>query len=819
MSQRRKSVGVFTTDRALVIQTWDPWLSEATGIAESTACGTPLAELYPELLERGLLSRLRRVADEGNVEVLAPAFHQYLLPCAPLDASSPFKRMRQHVTLAPLRTGTSIDGVVVTIEDVTSRLQREQDLAVQLESHDEEVRLKAAQALATAGGTSALSDALADRSWRVRRAAADSLARTSGTQAVDTLIEAIRERHQDPAVLNSALTALARSRQDVVGAVVSLLSLDDAAVRTYAALALGLLEDSRAVPPLLDLLSDADTNVRYHAIEALGRIGDPSAAGPLVEIAESRDFFLSFAALDALALIGESFVASRLLPLLDDDVLRAPAALTIGAIAGEEIAGALAPLLSPKFPDPIVIAKALVAIDARLNRGGTGQSGVGDRVRMHAPQETAGMFVQRLVALGDVEAEAVAVVLAWLQADGIEDALASLLERDGTRQRASLLLAQRGVAAVDALLRALRQGDAAVQQACAVALGRIGDSRALPDLMHLLGGEPEVAIAAAGALAALGDRGAFERLLSQLGHPHAMVRQAAVSALNSIGHRDTEWAVASRLTDPDPRVRESAARISGYFGFRSALGPLLALAHDPDESVRRAAVEHLANYDDEEAARTIHAAVENDPAVSVRSAAIRALGQVETPGAIEALTKACDDANLWIRYFAVRTLARRGEVDEQTPQVMIRLAMSDPMPPVRIAALDAIADLKEHRAATAIATLADDSETEVACAAVATLGRIGGAEQEALLLGLLDRGQHELIAAALDAVGRLKVRPAVPRLRALARESDDWELRVRAVQALADIGGDDATSALLDLSRVGRLRRPVNAALRAVGAA
>src|SRR5688572_31266323 len=56
----------------------DPWLSQATGIAESTACGTPLAELYPELLERGLLSRLRRVADDGNVEVLAPAFHQYL---------------------------------------------------------------------------------------------------------------------------------------------------------------------------------------------------------------------------------------------------------------------------------------------------------------------------------------------------------------------------------------------------------------------------------------------------------------------------------------------------------------------------------------------------------------------------------------------------------------------------------------------------------------------------------------------------------------------------------------------------------------------
>ena len=819
MSQKRKSVGVFTTDRALVVQTWDPWLSQATGIAESTACGTPLAELYPELLERGLLSRLRRVADEGNVEVLAPAFHQYLLPCAPLDPASPFKRMRQHVTLAPLRSGSAIDGVVVTIEDVTSRLQREQELALQLESHDEEVRLRAAQAMASAESSSVLTDALADRSWRVRRAAADTLARASGTQAVDTLIEAIRERHQDAAVLNSALTALARSRQDVVGAVVNLLSTDDAAVRTYAALALGLLEDSRGVQPLLELLKDSDVNVRYHAIEALGRIADPAAADALAAVAESRDFFLAFAALDALALIAEPAVVPRLLPLLHDDALREPAAATIGTIGSEAIVPDLARLLSPRFPDPVAVAKALATIDLRLTRADTGGTGVPEVVRQHTPPEAVGMFIQRLASLGDSEAEAVAVVLGWLGGDGVDDALAALLERDAIRPRVSVILSQRGAGAVDALLRVLRRGDEGVQQACAVALGRIGSTRAIPDLVHLLEGEPEVAIAAAGALGALGDRAAFERLLGKLGHPQAMVRQAAVSAINSIGHRDTEWAVASRLTDPDPRVRESAARISGYFGFRSALAPMLALARDEDESVRRAAVEHLANFDDERATEVILDAMQNDRAVSVRSAAIRALGQVESGHAGQALLRACGDSNLWVRYFAVRTLSRRGEIDRETVQMMLDLAARDPMPPVRIAALDAIADTEDPVAAPAVAAITADPESEVARAAIGTLGRIGSEGDGKVLIDLLEHGERERVAAALEAIGRMRLRDAALRVAGVAQESDDIELRVRAVQTLADIGGDAAMAALVQLSRVGRLRRTVNAALRSAGAA
>jgi HEAT repeat protein len=67
--------------------------------------------------------------------------------------------------------------VIVTIEDVTGRLDREHALAAALASPDEGVRLRAAEALAReAESPAALMTALGDESWRVRRVAADGLA-------------------------------------------------------------------------------------------------------------------------------------------------------------------------------------------------------------------------------------------------------------------------------------------------------------------------------------------------------------------------------------------------------------------------------------------------------------------------------------------------------------------------------------------------------------------------------------------------------------------------------------------------------------------
>src|SRR5688500_560010 len=103
-----KYVGVITTDADLVVRGWDQWLVEATGLTENQVIAKPLLELFPEIEERGISARLKRVLADGVVEVLAPAFHQYLIRCSAHGALPHFDVMQQHVSISPLRDASGI---------------------------------------------------------------------------------------------------------------------------------------------------------------------------------------------------------------------------------------------------------------------------------------------------------------------------------------------------------------------------------------------------------------------------------------------------------------------------------------------------------------------------------------------------------------------------------------------------------------------------------------------------------------------------------------------------------------------------------------
>src|SRR5215211_2637249 len=116
MSFIEHAAGIFTTDANLTIRSWDAWLVKATGIPMDVARGQSLVALFPDLEARGMVARFGRVLANGVVEVLAPAFHRYLISCEPVEPSKHFDRMQQRVTIAPLRENESIVGIIVTIE-------------------------------------------------------------------------------------------------------------------------------------------------------------------------------------------------------------------------------------------------------------------------------------------------------------------------------------------------------------------------------------------------------------------------------------------------------------------------------------------------------------------------------------------------------------------------------------------------------------------------------------------------------------------------------------------------------------------------------
>jgi HEAT repeat protein len=765
------SMGVFTTGADLRIRTWDAWLAEVTGITAEAAYGQHVSQIIPDLAERRLLARFERVVTEGVVEVLAPTFHQFLIPTPPRAPSRRFSQMQQSVTIAPLRSDSDIVGVIVKIEDVTARIDRERDLAEQLASPDEKVRLQAVRALSMEwddplySSGEPLLGAIGDASWRVRRAAVDSLANRNNSQMVSDLLQALRQEHHNLSVLNSALQVLTLTELDVVVPLMDCLLDPDKDLRIYAALALGDQQDSRAVPALIKAMADEDVNVRYHAIDALGRLRAAEAVPHLVQIAEIENFFLAFPALDALRAIGDRTAAPAILPLLQNQILQQPALEALGELGDVDVVAPLARLLneSGEGAPAMAVVESLVAIHDRYER----QYGEGDHVAELAGRNISGAGAQRVIdALANATEErtlrALVIVLGWLEGQEAEIALAQQLSRRATRKEVSAALVRHGQRTTRLLIEQLAAPDVEVREAAVMILGQVGDPAAVPALVDLLVQDDELTITTAGALAKIGDRRASNALLDLLGHPSAAVRQAVISAINSLGHPDMARQTIALIQDPDPRVRESAVKIAGYFGYPECADLLLAAATtDDDENVRRAAVEHLPYVEDGRVVATIRRALQHE-SPAVRAAAAHAYGALEDEEAGTYLLQALQDEDAWVRYFALRSIGR------------LELA----------GALEIVAQLVE-----------DDPAGQVRSAAIETVGRIDGERSVAILEPLANSADSDKAAIALRALGSVHHPSALPPLLAALRHPDRARA-IEAIRALGEHGGEGVAAAL-----------------------
>ena len=723
MISTQPSIGVFTTDTDLVIQLWDAALARLTSISEESALGQPVTTLLPDLEQRGLLQRFHRSLREGVVEVLAPAFHHYLIPCAPVILSKHFDNMQQRATIAPLRDGDSIAGLIITIEDVTERLERERELTARLTEGDESTRLNAAETLGADSSydTTPLLDALSDESWRVRRAAVQGVSQRAAPEAIAALLHSVVENHQNPSLLNSALQVLASSDVDTLSPLLQLLQGTDADLRMQAALALGEQREARAIGPLINALKDDDANVRYHAIEALGKLKAGDAVDALADIAASRDFFLAFPALDALAKIGDSRVAPRVVALLEDDLLRDPAINLLGQLGDETAVAPLTALLNTAEAPTDLIAEALAALSDRYEQ----QYGEGSHIADLTNREISPTGVQNLLdALetpGKENLRPLALVLGWLKRSGVERALTRLMGRDDLRDEIIEALVRHGSATFDLLMSQLEAEDLEVRRSAVVALGRIADRRATPALVNALHDE-SLSIEAANALAQIGDPKSLDGLLSLIGNDDASTRQAAVNALNSLATPNMSKRIIPLLHDPDPNVRESAVKIAGYFGYSESAGELLKLSRDPVERVRTAAIEHLPFVEDDRAFDVLINAIKEETP-TVRAAAARALGNVDAPETVDHLIQALADDDVWVRYFSARALGRRRS--EESIAALERVIAEEKFNHVRIAALDSLGQIGGHRIAGIAAGLVRDDDPDVARAAQATLDKTG----------------------------------------------------------------------------------------------
>lgn len=283
-----------------------------------------------------------------------------------------------------------------------------------------------------------------------------------------------------------------------------------------------------------------------------------------------------------------------------------------------------------------------------------------------------------LATLGDIATRAgypSQLVRGWARDRVFRAALVEFLTFLTGAERDNLLKAAHELEIVEHYRRQLRTGRRRrTRVAAAEALGDLGDSAAIPELLDSIADRiPEVRVQSAHALAAIADpltvaplldaliaeeeRWVAERLadalrrfdkaavvetslrLEELGHqlepPSWTV--LGVRVLGAIGDIHAERALLHCLLSPSRLLRESAATSLGRAGSPRAVRPLIGACHDPAPRVRVAAITSLGLHLDPAALETAEEML-HDADRDVRRAAGQALTKI--PGGEDTLVEA-----------------------------------------------------------------------------------------------------------------------------------------------------------------------------------
>jgi HEAT repeat protein len=620
---------------------------------------------------------------------------------------------------------------------------------------DEEVRRLAVERLSmlpVAESVPPLVDSLGDPSWRVRKAAVERLTALEDVSGpVRALVHALADG-ENPGRRNAALEALTRFGAAAVPVLVEASHDADVDVRKQAVDALASIGAPAAAQRLAELLGDADPNVRAATAEALGAIGTREAA-PLLEARASADPepLVRLSALRSLARLEVSVPLAQLSSALADPLLRPSAHQLLGF---SEDPGAFDTLLKGLSSGARSAREA--AMEALVRRASLAAPGEDQRLveRLRAATADAPFLRDALARLADAPLTTRLVLVQFLGWLGRADCVVPLLEaaRDEALNEVVLAaLAGSGPAAeasIEAAWSTLT--DATRLRACALlgrTRGEVGDALLRRALAH---GDPALCSVAATALAQRGTTAALPALVAAL----RLGAAAGEGDVESDGQAELEQAIRTLLDGADAALGDRVAAL------------LEAESDGAPERFRLATARLLGCIGSRSHQQRVELLL-SDPSAAVRRAAVEALARV-APQQLE----------------------------------LLRCALADEAPQVRIGAAAALAASGDPGAVADLASLLDDAEPRVAVSALRALATwvravdSDEARQRALLLlsvGLAHGGPSGL--AALDALGVIGGEDAVE----LARDalgSADPEI---AEAAVACVGAHGSRTALNDL--------------------
>jgi HEAT repeat protein len=554
------------------------------------------------------------------------------------------------------------------------------------------------------------------------------------------------------------------------------------------------LQDAADVRALLPCLDDDSWAVRREAVAALSQLGQ-SAVRPLCEaLKNGRDNEARIAAaVDALA-ASSADVLGEVTELAKNPqaAVVADAAQVLGRRRSTKAVPLLAGLV--QHPDDNVAVAAIEALGRVGARGG---------VDPLIAAVNSGNFFRVFPAIDVLGRSADPRAIA---------PLAALLESSTYVLEAARALGRTGeTAAVPHLARLLNHKSEVAVRVAAVALSELrtrhierygrGDAPddalrkehpgepAIRRLVHSLSGaDTAEQVALAYVLGTLGGESAIAGLRELLDAPR-VVAEAATQGLRGMS-RDSDQQIRQALREGSSTRRQVLLRVVAR---ASATNEVTECLKDPDATVRALACDALARVGAWAAVPALFPLLADDNPRVVQAA----IGAIQSLGSDHTRRLALETAqhkSPQVRRAAFRVLAYFG-FNEALP--LFLGALESPDQRLRDAAIGGLAFLDLQKALDALLDCARSGEAKTRSAAMRALGqsiRTDARIAAALLLGIRDSDAWVRYYAC-QALGRLKIEGATPALVPLLAD-EAGQVRVSAVEALSHFTNAEALEAL-----------------------
>lgn len=627
-------------------------------------------------------------------------------------------------------------------------------MSMELTDAAEEARYQGVQGVdvTARGAADVLVRALYDRSWRVRKRAAERVAAIPDQEAVISRLVHVLSERDETGARNAAAEALVRVGAPALPALTKLLRHPDPDQRKFAADILGLIGHPDGEAALIAALGDVDANVRAAAAEALGSLRGPNAARALEGCLSTDDSLLRLSALEALMRLGVPPPLPVLAALQKEPLLRRAATRLMGFVrqpaALKEIARALGSEVPP------VREAALGAIGLQLDGADPAWASEVDRELAAAVRRDGDIGEWLLEGLDseDVMARRGSLeCIGWMKDPAIAARVATAAEDDRLGDQVVRALVRMGAQAARDLATRLDTLSAPARMAAVEALVQLAEPALVPTLEELTESqEVEVRLLAVRALGRSQSSAALPRLAALISDPEvgAVAGRAIVEVGESLpGEARTALDVTLAKGLCAPAVR-AWARLVGADGL-----PLL----------RRAA---------------------REPDPAIRAAAAEGAGEVGAAAAELLQTLLADEA-LAVRSCAAHALARL-PADRAEP--LLKFALADREVQIRLAAMDAVAECGLVDLSDVIRSQLSAQDAQIATRAIAALARLGRFDAQALSQARAHQ-EPEVLREALDAGAALP--EAVDWARSLLSHPR-WDVRIAAARVLSASGGHDA---------------------------